>query len=143
MIQAMTSGHAGSMSTLHANVALDALNRLETMALMSKIELPLYALRAQIASAVDLIVQVTRFNDGRRGLTQISEVLGLDDGGHYDLRTMFRYELGDGERGRAGIGDLVWTGQKSSFREEPKIRVLRDQWGLARKIFDAQSPEAS
>ncbi len=86
MIQAMTSGHAGSLSTLHANMAMDALNRLETMVMMSKIDLPLHALRAQIASAMDVIVQVTRFTDGRRALTQISEVLPLGDDGKYRLQ---------------------------------------------------------
>ena len=132
MIQAMTSGHAGSMSTLHANVAMDALNRLETMAMMSQVELPLHALRAQIASAIDVIVQVTRFNDGRRGLTQITEILPLDDG-RYGLRDIFRYKL---DEDRSGRGALAWAGEKSSFADEPKIRVLQDQWELAREIFE-------
>jgi len=136
MIQAMTSGHAGSMSTLHANMAMDALNRLETLAMMSKIELPLYALRAQIASAIDVIIQMTRFTDGRRGLTQISEVLPLDDGGHYQLQDTFKYQLSEGREGRAGKGALVWTGKKSLFADEPKMRILRDEWRLAEKIFD-------
>ena len=135
MIQAMTSGHAGSMSTLHANVAIDALNRLETMAMMSKVELPLYALRSQIASAIDLIVQVTRFNDGRRGLTQISEVLPLSDDGHYRLQDQFIYKLAEGSEGKAGLGGLAWTGKRSSFADEPKIRVLRDRWNLTKKMF--------
>ena len=94
MIQAMTSGHAGSMSTLHADTALDALNRLETLALMSKIDLPLYALRSQIASAINLVVQVARFPDGSRGLTEISEVLPLDADGHYQERRMVEYRRG-------------------------------------------------
>jgi pilus assembly protein CpaF len=135
MIQAMTSGHAGSMSTLHANVAMDALNRLETLAMMSKIDLPLYALRAQIASGIDVIIQMTRFTDGRRGLTQISEVLPLDDSGHYRLQDIFTYQLGQDAEGRAGRGSLVWTGKKSLFADEPKVRILRDQWALAGKIF--------
>ncbi len=136
MIQAMTSGHAGSMSTLHANIAGDALNRLETLAMMSGVELPLHALRAQIASAIDLIVLVTRFNDGRRGLTQIAEVLPLADDGKYRLQETFRYQLAEGAEGKAGRGALVWTGKKSSFRDEPKVRLLRDQWDLTKDIFD-------
>jgi pilus assembly protein CpaF len=132
MIQAMTSGHAGSMSTLHANVAMDALNRLETMALMNRIELPLHALRAQIASAVDVIVQVTRFTDGRRGLTEVSEVLGLDNENRYRLRTLFDYRMGSGDDVR---GELVWTGEPSSFASEPKVRILRDQVDLTKAIF--------
>ena len=139
MIQAMTSGHAGSMSTLHANVAMDALNRLETLAMMSKVDLPLYALRAQIASAIDLIVLVTRFNDGSRGLTQISEVLPLTDDGHYRLQDMFVYRLHEGAAGRGGKGSLAWTGRKSSFAEEPKVRLLRDLWDLTKKVFDTDA----
>jgi pilus assembly protein CpaF len=137
IVQAMTSGHAGSMSTLHANMAMDALNRLETLAMMAKLDLPLYALRAQIASAIDVIVQVTRFPDGRRGLTEIAEVLPLSDDGHYRLQDMFTYQLGDDEAGRAGIGRLVWSGKKSNFRFEPKMRILRALWNLTKAIFQA------
>ena len=135
MIQAMTSGHAGSMSTLHANVAIDALNRLETLAMMSKVDLPLHALRGQIASAIDIIVQVTRFNDGRRGLTQISEILPLGDDGHYRLQDQFVYQLLEGAEGKAGRGRLAWTGKRSSFADEPKMRILRDMWNLTRNMF--------
>jgi pilus assembly protein CpaF len=131
MIQAMTSGHAGSMSTLHANQAMDALNRLETLAMMNPIEMPLHALRAQIASAIDVIVLMTRFSDGPRGLTQIAEVLPLGGDGKYRIREVFRLELD-----AAGRGTLVWTGEKSSFRAEPKIRMLSDRWDLTREIFE-------
>ncbi|MHC4982626.1 MAG: CpaF family protein [Planctomycetota bacterium] len=141
MIQAMTSGHAGSMSTLHSNMAMDALNRLETLAMMSKIELPLHALRAQIASAIDVIIQMTRFPDGRRGLTQISEVMPLDDEGHYRLQDVFGYELAKGAEGRVGKGTLVWTGEKSLFAGEPKMRILRDEWRVAAKIFDTSGAD--
>ena len=134
IVQAMTSGHAGSMSTLHANMAMDALNRLETLAMMSKIDLPLHALRAQVASAIDVVVQMTRFPDGRRGLTEIAEVLPLGDDGHYRLQDMFTYQLR--EDGSA-MGDLVWSGKKSNFRDEPKLRVLRDRWRLTKKLFVA------
>jgi pilus assembly protein CpaF len=141
MIQAMTSGHAGSMSTLHANVTMDALNRLETMAMMGEVDLPLHALRAQIASAIDVIIQATRFNDGRRGLTQISEVLPLEADGRYRLRNMFAYELD--EDGEGSSGRLVWTKQQSSFVGEPKIRVLKKNMGEAAHIFEGQIQEQS
>lgn len=139
MIQAMTSGHAGSMSTLHASTALDALNRLETLAMMSKVELPLYALRAQVASAIDLVVQVTRFPDGRRGLTMISEVLPLDEHGRYAVQDIFMYELASGLAGKQGQGDLVWTGKRSAYRHEPKVHVLFEQTDLTREIFSVES----
>jgi pilus assembly protein CpaF len=88
MIQAMTSGHSGSMTTLHADTATDALNRLETMALMSDVDLPQRALRSQIASAVDIVVQIQRIG-GRRGIVTVSEVEGIDAEGHFILRDIF------------------------------------------------------
>ena len=138
MIQAMTSGHAGSMSTLHANVALGTLNRLETMALMSQVDLSPEALRSQITSAIDVIVQVTRFPDGKRGLTQIAEVLELDRDGHYRVQDMYTYKLDRDEQGQlTESGSLVWTGKQSTFVEEPKVRVLAKKRKLTRHVFDA------
>ena len=138
MIQAMTSGHAGSMSTLHANVALGTLNRLETMAMMSQVDLSQEALRSQITSAIDVIVQVTRFPNGQRGLTQIAEVLELDRDGHYRVQDMFTYKLDRDEEGQlTESGSLVWTGKESTYAEEPKVRVLAKKRKLTREIFDA------
>ena len=91
LIQAMTSGHAGCLSTIHASHPRDALHRLETLALMSELELPLSALRRQIASAVDAIVQTARLSDGSRRVTHVSEVLEPDDRDSYELRSL--YEL--------------------------------------------------
>ncbi len=134
MIQAMTSGHAGSMSTLHANMALDALNRLETLAMMNKIELPLHALRAQIASAIDVVVQMTRFPDGRRGLTQVSEVLPLGDDGKYRLQDVYVYDLDE----ETDQGQLAWAGAKSCFAREPKVRLQREKMDLTSRVFAAE-----
>lgn len=80
LLQAMNTGHDGSMGTLHANTTRDAFSRLETMCLMSGIELPQRAIREQIASAVSLICQLNRFSDGSRRVTQISEVTGMENG---------------------------------------------------------------
>lgn len=80
LLQAMNTGHEGSMGTLHANTTRDAFSRLETMCLMSGIELPQRAIREQIASAVHLICQLNRFSDGSRRVTQISEVTGMENG---------------------------------------------------------------
>jgi pilus assembly protein CpaF len=112
MIQAMTSGHGGSMGTLHANNPADALNRLETMALMSKVELPLHALRAQIASAIDIVVQMSRHIGGRRLVTHISEIDSLGDDGHYRLRNLFELHPGQGDNKQM---QLRWTGERSSM----------------------------
>jgi pilus assembly protein CpaF len=89
LVQAMTSGHGGCMSTVHATYPTDTLSRLETMALMSSVVLPLQALRAQISSAIDLIVQTSRMRDGSRCVTHITEVLGLDVQGAYRIADIF------------------------------------------------------
>ena len=139
IIQAMTSGHAGSMSTLHANSCLDSLNRLETLCMMSKIDLPLYALRSQIASAVDVVVQMTRFSDGRRCVTGIAEVLALDKEGHYQIRQIYNYELFEGSH----LGNLKWTGAHSTFLDDARMRVMIDEAKLTRQVFNRNEPVAA
>ena len=89
MLQAMTSGHHGSMTTLHASSPVDTCHRLETMALMADVAIPLFALRRQIASAIDLIVQTTRHSDGRRNTTAISEVHFDEKADHYVINDIF------------------------------------------------------
>ncbi|HAM43972.1 MAG TPA: pilus assembly protein CpaF, partial [Propionibacteriaceae bacterium] len=78
MLQAMNTGHDGSLSTIHANTSRDALARLETLVLMAGMDLPLRAIREQVASAVDVIVQLTRLRDGTRRVTSLSEVVGME-----------------------------------------------------------------
>ncbi len=139
MIQAMTSGHGGSMGTLHANNPRDALNRLETMALMSKVELPLYALRAQAASAIDVVVQMSRQMGGRRVVTQISEVGALDEHGQYSLTDIFSMkrlaekDVVDKEH----YSQLEWTGTRSYLagRLRPEEEELLTD--LTQPIFEA------
>ena len=119
MIQAMTSGHGGSMGTLHANNPRDALNRLETMALMSQVDLPLYALRAQAASAIDIVVQLTRHLGGKRMVTQIAEVQPLNEDGQYELKDIFRVERKDTGKDQLE-SQLTWTGERSFMAERLK-----------------------
>ncbi|MBX3210478.1 MAG: CpaF family protein [Labilithrix sp.] len=90
LVQAMTSGHGGCLTTLHATYPRDVLTRLETMAMMADIEMPLPAMRAQIASAVDIVIQAARFRDGTRKVTHISEVVGFDmSKGSYQVNDLF------------------------------------------------------
>ncbi|MEM9190061.1 MAG: CpaF family protein [Myxococcota bacterium] len=89
LVQAMTSGHGGCLSTVHATYPIDTMNRLETMAMMSDVEMPLYALRAQVGSAIDTIVQTSRLQDGSRCVTHITQVLGYDQDRGYQLQDMF------------------------------------------------------
>jgi pilus assembly protein CpaF len=123
MLQAMNTGHDGSLTTLHANSPRDALSRLETMVLMSGMELPVRAIREQIASAVHLIVQQTRFADGTRRLAAISEISGME----LDVITLqdifqFKQDGFDGE-GRV-LGRFVATGFVPKFYDDLQRRGL-------------------
>ena len=111
LIQAMTSGHGGCMSTLHATYPRDTVSRLETMAMMSDVDMPLQAMRIQLASAVNIICQVSRLQDGSRKITHVTEVLGYDaERGQYQMQDIFaRQYHGFDERGMI-VSDLVPTG---------------------------------
>jgi pilus assembly protein CpaF len=111
LVQAMTSGHGGCMTTLHATYPRDTLTRLETMAMMSDVDMPLAAMRAQIGSAVNVIVQVARFPDGARAITHVTEVLGWDvHGGAYQVQDLFvREHHGMGPRGEV-VSSLLPAG---------------------------------
>ena len=98
LIQAMTSGHRGCLSTVHATLPFDTLSRLETMALMSDVDVPLNVLRPQIASAVDTIVQVSRCSDGSRYVTHVAEVLGYDPENGYRISHLFERPTESGRR---------------------------------------------
>jgi hypothetical protein len=92
LLQALNTGHAGSMSTIHANSPLDCLRRIETCALLSGIDIPLSALRSQVASAIDVIVHTARLSDGSRKLVAISEVMPLENG-EYRVRDLQKFEV--------------------------------------------------
>jgi len=114
MLQAMNTGHDGSLTTLHANSPRDALSRLETMVLMAGMELPVKVIRQQVASAVDLIVQQTRLKDGSRKITSITEVAGME-GDTIVLTDIFKFaQVGFSEDGRV-LGELKPTGIRPLF----------------------------
>ncbi len=117
LVQAMTSGHGGCLSTVHATYPADTLNRLETMALMSDVQLPLFALRMQIASAVDIIVQTARLRDGSRRVTHLSEVVGCDPQSGYRIRDLFSRDHGEVSAGQAAVPELVATGAVPTCRK--------------------------
>jgi pilus assembly protein CpaF len=122
MLQAMNTGHDGSLSTLHANSPRDALTRLETMTLMAGMELPLRAVRDQIASALDLIVQLERLRDGTRRVTQITEVVGME-GEVVTISDLFAFDFTAGlDADGRHRGRLLPTGLRPTFTER-----LRDQ----------------
>ena len=115
MIQAMNTGHDGSISTLHANTGRDALSRLETMMLMAGIALPERALREQISSAIDIIVQLTRLSDGSRKVVEFSEVTGME-GSTITTQTIFKFEQRGVENGKV-VGEFVATGVMPTFMD--------------------------
>ena len=122
MLQAMNTGHDGSMTTIHANSARDGISRLENMVAMAGIEMPLKAVRSQIASAVNLIVQASRLQDGSRRVVSITEITGME-GDIISMQEVFRYErLGVEPNGKI-IGRFNATGVRSHYSDRFR------QWG--------------
>ncbi|SMX44002.1 CpaF family protein [Actibacterium lipolyticum] len=136
MLQAMNTGHDGSMTTIHANSARDGVSRLENMVAMAGIEMPLKAVRSQIASAVNLIVQASRLQDGSRRMVSITELTGME-GEVISMQEVFRYErLGLASDGKI-IGRFNATGVRSHYSERFR------QWGydLPPSIFEPIAAE--
>jgi len=125
LITAMNTGHGGSMGTTHANTPYDALVRLETLAMMGDTQVPPSAIRRQIASAVHIVAQIKRFNDGTRKVTHISEILPeVDDQGRYALRDIFIFvQRGKSADGKI-LGEFVPTGYIPTFMEEIEVNRL-------------------
>jgi len=120
LLQAMNTGHEGSISTIHANSPRDALARLETLVLMAGMDLPLRAIREQVASAIDVIVQISRLRDGSRRITQVTEVQGMEsDVVILQDAFLFDYAAGVDELGRFR-GQAVPTGVRPRFAERLK-----------------------
>ncbi len=131
MLQAMNTGHDGSMTTIHANSARDAVSRLENMISMAGIEMPIKAVRAQIASAVNLIVQASRLQDGSRRMVSITEVTGME-GEVISMQEVFRYQRVGLTPDNKIIGHFTATGVRSAFSERFRM------WGydLPATIFE-------
>ncbi len=124
MLQAMNTGHDGSLTTTHANSPTEALGRLETLCLMSGVDLPSRAIREQIARSVQLVVQQTRLSDGTRKVVAICEVCGLDERGDFELRKIYGFTReGTGPNGEV-LGSFQATGYLPSFLDELIVRGL-------------------
>jgi len=138
MLQAMNTGHDGSLTTVHANSPRDVISRLETMVLMSGIELPSRAIREQIASAIDIIVHESRMSDGSRKVVCVSEIVGLE-GQQIVMQDLFEFkQTGIDEHGKV-IGRFVPTGSVPTFYEHLKSRGLI----LDPAIFDPSKQEGA
>jgi pilus assembly protein CpaF len=134
MLQAMNTGHDGSLTTVHSNSPRDTLSRIETMVLMAGFDLPVRAIREQVASAVDLIIHVSRLRDGTRRVTHVTEVEGME-GDVITLQDLFLFDFGMGvdEDGRYK-GRLKATGIRPSFSEELENQGIR----LPADLFDPE-----
>ena len=136
MLQAMNTGHDGSMTTIHANSARDGISRLENMIAMAGIEMPIKAMRSQIASAVNLIVQASRLQDGSRRMTSITEITGME-GDVISMQEIFRYQRVGLTPENKIIGHFTATGVRSHFSDRFKL------WGydLPPAIFEPMVAE--
>lgn len=125
LITAMNTGHGGSMGTTHANTPYDALVRLETLAMMGDTQVPVAAIRRQIAAAIHLVVQIKRLNDGSRKVTNVSEVIPeVDENGRYVIKDIFRFvQRGMTADGKI-VGEMIATGYIPSFMDEIEVNRL-------------------
>src|SRR5438105_11180058 len=130
MLQAMNTGHDGSMSTVHANSPRDALYGVENMVMMANLSLPLRAIRMQIASAVNLIVHVERMQDGIRRVQNVAEIAGME-GEIISTRELFGFQY-CGEQVDGGI-----EGSFESTRMRPDFTVRAARFGLQKDLLDA------
>jgi pilus assembly protein CpaF len=136
MLQAMNTGHEGSMTTAHANSPRDVIARIETMTLMAGYDLPVRAIREQISSAIDLIVHVDRIRDGTRKITNLTEVVGME-GDIITLTDLFQFEQTGFEEGKV-VGQLRATGLRPGFMdriEAAGIHVPPSIFGVGRQRF--------
>jgi pilus assembly protein CpaF len=131
MLQAMNTGHAGSITTVHANKARDALARLETMVLMAGFDLPVRAIREQIASAINVIVQLERASDGTRRVISVEEVQGLE-GDIILLQQLFRYVPRTSADGR-DVGEIEAAGLRPKFLDA----IIHSGVDLPASVFQA------
>jgi pilus assembly protein CpaF len=143
MLQAMNTGHDGSLTTVHSNTPRDTLSRIETMVLMAGFDLPVRAIREQVASAVDLVVHVSRLKDGTRRVTHVTEVEGME-GDIITLQDLFLFDFGAGIDENTGkfLGRLKATGIRPTFSEHMQDMGIR----LPADLFDpepfAKRPDA-
>jgi pilus assembly protein CpaF len=140
LIQSMISGHAGALTTVHATTAHDAAIRLETLSLMSDVTIPAHVARLQVASAVQLVVQIARFRDGSRRIQAVSECLGTDQDNEYLFQDLYRLATsGLDEEGRIS-GELEPTGLRPTFADLPWRMGYGDRVQLTQHFFQESSP---
>ena len=124
LISSMNTGHSGSMGTVHSNNPRECLTRLETLALMNESEMPVQAVRAQVAAAINVVIQLSRIADGSRKVTYISEGTGMDIQGNYTTNDIFLYEQTGRDKDGKILGSLNPTGNLPTFMYEIEVNHL-------------------
>lgn len=124
MLQAMNTGHEGSLTTLHANGAIDALNRLETMVLMGNMEIPVLAIRDYIKNAIDIVLNVERLSDGRRKITSINEIVGINNTGEIEIKEIFSFKQTGLTNSNEVIGEFKLNNYKPIVYNKIKSRGI-------------------
>jgi pilus assembly protein CpaF len=132
MLQAMNTGHEGSLTTIHANSPRDALSRLETMILFAGTNLPNKAMREQISSALDVVIQLTRLSDGTRRLVSVTEITGME-GDVIATQEIFRFQRRGISPDGHVVGQFEWTGIRPVFTERLHVAGV----GLPDQLFEA------
>ncbi len=136
MLQAMNTGHDGSLATLHANSPRDALTRLETMVMMAGLSLPINAMRSQIASAINVVVQIERMEDGKRRLVSMQEIQGME-GDIITMMELFKFERHGLDADGNVVGELIATGLVPKFQEHLSKRGINLDFSLFDPNFEA------
>ncbi len=137
LIQSMISGHSGALTTVHATTDRDAAIRLETLSLMSDVSIPVHVARVQVASAIQLVVQIQRHRDGSRRIQAISECMGLDSNNEYVFQDLYRFRTSGRDPDGRIRGELAGNRQKPTFADLPEqlgyteeVSLTRDLWRL-------------
>ena len=131
MLQAMNTGHDGSLTTIHANSPRDVVTRLDSMILMSGVELPIRAIREMISSAVNIIIHTARLSDGTRKITEVSELVGMSDDLHIEMKDVFVFKQTGFDSAGKIVGAFHGTGYLPSFLAEIEMRGIP----LSKDIF--------
>ncbi len=135
LIQSMISGHEGALTTVHANTPRDAAVRLETLCMLSDVSLPVHVARVQVGSAIQMVIQIARLNDGSRRVMTVSECHGLDDNQDYIFHDIYRF-VGGGRDAEGRIqGELAWTGHRPHFADHLFQLGLDDGVNLTKRVF--------
>ena len=131
MMQAMNTGHEGSITTLHANTPVDAMNRLETMILMNEMEIPVSAVRGYIENAIDIVIQIDRLSDGKRKITSISEVVGIKNG-DIEIKEIFSFK----QKGLMDDGSVI--GEFGLYKRKPNVydKIIKKGFTNISDIFE-------